>query len=151
MTNKEKSLYFLLNPSTALMKIKKEEWVLRIGVFGTFLGHGVFALMGKQSWIPYFTSVGIAETAAQTLLVFIGMLDLVVAVLALLWPLRIVLVWATFWGFLTALIRPIAGEPIWDFVERSANWAAPLALLAIQGLPRSMQDLFQVRKNGGGK
>lgn len=124
------------------MKIKKEEWILRIGVFGAFLGHGVFALMGKQSWIPYITAVGISDAAAQTLLPLIGMLDVVVAVLALLWPLRIVLVWATFWGFLTALIRPIAGDPIWDFVERTANFAAPLALLAVQGFPRSMAEFF---------
>ena len=32
-------------------KAKIAEWILRIGVFGTFLGHGIFALMIKQSWI----------------------------------------------------------------------------------------------------
>jgi len=32
------------------------------------------------------------------------------------------------WGFWTALVRPLVGEPIWDFVERWANWGAPLAL-----------------------
>lgn len=31
-------------------------------------------------------------------------------------------------GFLTALARPLAGQPIWDFVERWANWGAPLSL-----------------------
>ena len=74
-----------------MVGIKKEEWILRIGVFGAFLGHGAFALMGKQSWIPYITAVGISDTAAQTLLPLIGMLDVVVAVLALFWPLRIIL------------------------------------------------------------
>lgn len=124
--------------------IKKEEWILRIGVSGTFLGHGVFALMGKQSWIPYLTAVGISDAMARSLLPLIGMLDLVVAVLVLLWPLRIVLVWATIWGFLTALIRPVAGEPVWDLVERSSNWAAPLALLVIQGFPTSVRDFLSV-------
>ncbi len=128
-----------------MVGIKKEEWILRIGVSGAFLGHGVFALMGKQSWIPYITAVGISDAAAQTLLPLIGMLDLVVAVLALLWPLRIVLVWATLWGFLTALIRPIAGDPVWDFVERTANFAAPLALLVVQGFPRSIAEFFTIR------
>jgi len=46
----------------------------------------------------------------------------------LLKPIKSVLLWAAFWGFWTALVRPIVGQPIWDFVERSANWGAPLAL-----------------------
>ena len=111
----------------------KVEWILRIGVFGTFLGHGVFALTVKQSWIHYFTAVGISEASATTLLPLIGLMDVSVAIFALIKPIRVVLVWASIWGFITALIRPISGEPIWDFVERSANWAAPLALLYLRG------------------
>lgn len=121
----------------------KQEWILRVGIFGTFLGHGVFALQGKQSWITLITSVGFSEATAASLLPMIGVLDITVAVLALLWPIRIVLIWAVLWGFSTALIRPIAGEPIWDFVERTANWAAPLALLVIEGLPKKIKDLFE--------
>ena len=109
-------------------KAKIAEWILRIGIFGTFLGHGIFALMIKKSWIPYFTSVGISESAAMTLLPLIGIIDVIVAVSVLIRPIKIILIWAALWGFVTALIRPISGEPIWDFVERSSNWAAPLAL-----------------------
>ena len=122
--------------------LKKIEWILRIAVFGTFLGHGVFALLGKQSWIPYFISVGISETNAIVLLPLIGVLDILVAVSALIKPMRAVLIWATLWAFATALIRPISGEPIWDFVERTANWAAPLALLYLRGLPKRLKELF---------
>ncbi|MBI5389634.1 hypothetical protein HZB01_04630 [Candidatus Woesearchaeota archaeon] len=122
--------------------LRSVEWVLRIAVFGTFLGHGIFALMVKKSWLPYFTSVGIPEPTAMTLLPLIGVLDVIVAAFALLMPLRIVLIWATFWGFATALIRPISGEPIWDFVERTANWAAPLALLYLRGIPKRVRELF---------
>ena len=32
--------------------------ILRIGVFGTFLGHGLVALQGNPAWIPYLTTVG---------------------------------------------------------------------------------------------
>ena len=122
---------------------KDPEWILRLGIFGAFLGHGVFALGVKASWLPYFASVGIAESTATTLLPMIGALDLLVAFLVLVKPLKVVLVWATFWGFLTALIRPISGDPIWDFVERWANWTAPLALLALQGFPKSLKDWFK--------
>jgi hypothetical protein len=30
---------------------------------------------------------------------------------------------------MTAVARVTAGDPVWDFVERAANWAAPLALM----------------------
>src|SRR3989344_1154414 len=122
--------------------LKKVEWILRFGIFGTFLGHGVFALLVKQSWIPYFTSVGISEANAIVLLPLIGVLDILVAVSVLIKPIRAVLIWATSWAFATALIRPISGEPIWDFVERTANWAAPLALLYLRGLPKRLEELF---------
>ena len=125
-------------------KGKITEWILRIGVFGTFLGHGVFALQGKNSWIPLITPFGFSESTAATLLPIIGTKDFIVAFFALLLPLRIILIWATLWAFATALARPIAGDPIWDFVERWANWAAPLALLALHAFPKKLKELFAV-------
>jgi len=123
--------------------ISDPQWILRLGIFGTFLGHGIFALQGKKNWIPYFATVGIGEAAAQTLLPIIGAMDVVVALVVLFYPLRVALVWASLWGFLTALIRPLSGEPVWDFVERWANWAAPLALLAWQGFPKKWKELIK--------
>ncbi len=112
---------------------EKAEWILRIGIFGTFIGHGVFALMIKESWIPYFTGLGFTESFAITALPLIGLFDIVIGTWILCKPNKYVLGWAAFWGFWTALIRPLAGDffspDIWDFVERWANWAAPLALL----------------------
>jgi len=119
---------------------KKIEWILRIAVAGEFIGHGVFGLQAKQSWIPYFTSVGISADTAVTLLPFIGALDIALAILILIKPVRIALLWMTFWAFSTALIRPIAGEPIWDFVERFANIGAPLSLLYLRGIPKNLQE-----------
>jgi hypothetical protein len=119
-----------------------EGW-LRVGIFGSFLGHGVFALQAKQGWLPYFTAVGLTESLGEMLLPLIGVMDLIVAFIALLYPIRIVLAWAAAWGFWTALLRPIAGQPIWDFVERSANFAAPLALLALHGWPRKLKQWFK--------
>ena len=121
------------------------EGLLRVGIFGSFLGHGVFALQVKAGWLPYFTAVGMTEATGAMLLPLIGAMDVVVAVMALFWPLRAILAWAAVWGFWTALLRPIAGQPIWDFIERWANWAAPLALLALQGWPKKARDWWRVR------
>jgi len=118
---------------------KKIEWLLRIGVAGEFIGHGLLAIRGKQDWIGWISQLtGVSIEMATTLLLLIGALDLVVAVVVLIRPVRPILLWAAFWGFWTALVRPIVGESILDFIERSANWAAPLAL-------------YYLLKNGKGK
>lgn len=123
---------------------KKIEWVLRVAVAGEFIGHGVFALQQKAGWFKYFEAVGMSPDMASTLLPYIGVLDLTIAVLVLFWPLRGVVLWAAIWGLWTALIRwPIGPDPLWDFVERSANWGAPLSLLLLLGWPRSLRDLFR--------
>jgi hypothetical protein len=122
------------------MKIDKKivEIILRIGIFGTFLGHGIFAIGVKGSWIPFLTYFGFSIPTASTLMPIIGSIDILIAFVALLKPIRIVLLYAFVWTFLTALMRPLTGYPIWDFVERTANWAVPLALLLLKGIPKSL-------------
>jgi len=122
---------------------KTLEWILRIALFGEFLGHGAFAIQLKPKFLEMLTAfTGITGDLAKTLLITIGYLDITTAFLALIFPFRLLLIWASLWGFLTALARPIAGDPIWDFIERWANWGIPLALLYVRGLPKKAKDLF---------
>ena len=108
---------------------KKIEWALRVGVAGEFLGHGMLALGGKADWIGWIGDmIKVSPEMAGTLLLAIGAMDILVALVVLLRPLKPVLLWAAFWGFWTALVRPLVGQPVWDFIERFANWGAPLAL-----------------------
>jgi len=136
-----------INPSTdsGLTPSKAEwvKWILRIAVAGEFAGHGIFALQGKPAWIDWIHKLTGAEIGtAATLLTLIGLIDLLVALIVLARPIRAVVLWAAFWGFWTALVRPLVGEPIWDFVERWANWGAPLALLLLLGWPKNWKEWF---------
>lgn len=127
-----------------MTNIKKAEWVLRIAVAGEFIGHGVFALQQNVGWIKYFEAVGMSADSAFSLMPYIGAFDLVIAALVLFRPIRIAVLWAAFWGMWTALIRwPIGPDPLWDFVERWANWGAPLALLLLLGWPNRYRDWFR--------
>ncbi|MDP2598354.1 MAG: hypothetical protein Q8P49_00820 [Candidatus Liptonbacteria bacterium] len=123
---------------------KLVSWILRIAIAGEFIGHGVFALQGKKDWIGWFSNFGVSDpgTAAQ-LLLFVGTLDIALAILVLVKPVRLALLWMVFWGFWTALIRPLVGMPVWDFIERWANWGAPLALLLLSGWPKSLKGWFK--------
>ena len=87
----------------------------------------------------------VAPATAAQLLFLIGLSDLLVALIVLVRPVRIVLLWAALWGFWTALVRPIVGEPVWDFIERWANWGAPLALLLLSGWPTG-KEWWMVKK-----
>lgn len=106
------------------------KWILRIAVAGEFAGHGVFAIQGKNAWVGWIQQLTGADVSLAIQLLFVvGVIDLIVALIILVRPISVVLLWAAIWGFWTALVRPIVGEPIWDFIERWANWGAPLALL----------------------
>jgi hypothetical protein len=107
---------------------KKLELILRVAVSMTFLGHGMVALGGSVKWLVYLETAGFSIESAKDVILMIGGLDLVVAALVLFKPYKYVVLWAVIWAFSTALIRPISGESIWAFIERGANWGAPLAL-----------------------
>ena len=106
--------------------------ILRLGIFGTFLGHGIYALQVNPAWINYLLTVGFDIDQARFIMPIIGLLDVILAVWVLIKPNKYVLFWMVFWAFLTALMRPISGGSIIDFVERSANWMAPFALLYLR-------------------
>ncbi|OGZ45541.1 MAG: hypothetical protein A3C84_04160 [Candidatus Ryanbacteria bacterium RIFCSPHIGHO2_02_FULL_48_12] len=123
------------------MHTKLVEWTLRISVAGEFIGHGVFALQAKKDWVGWFAQFGVSDAGTATQLLFmIGLMDIALAILILLRPVRLALLWMVLWGFWTALLRPLVGLPVWDFVERWANWGAPLALLLLVGWPRSLRE-----------
>ena len=136
----------MIKKTLKLAESMKISLILRIGVFGTFLGHGIFALGVKMSWVPFITFFGFSTNTAMEMLPIIGAIDIVVAVLALFLPMRVVFIYAFIWAFFTALMRPVVGMPIWDFVERTANWATPLAMIYLQGLPRNIKQLFESRE-----
>lgn len=109
------------------------DMILRIGVFGTFLGHGILALQVNPAWIRFLLMAGFTSEQAQIVMPMIGTLDIVLAIWVLFKPNKYILIWMVFWAFLTALMRPLSGASLLQFVERSANWAAPLALLYLRG------------------
>ena len=111
--------------------LSRLEWFLRIGVFLTFLGHGVFAFSGNTYWLPYLTIFGFSEDIALQLMSIIGVVDILVAISILLKPYKIVVLYALLWAFTTALMRLISGESIWSFIERGANWIVPLCLYLV--------------------
>lgn len=126
------------------MNTKLIGWILRIAVAGEFIGHGAFALQHRQQWIAWISQAsGANALLAAKLLTLIGVFDLLVALIVLVRPVPAILLCAVLWGFWTALVRPLVGEAFWEFVERWANWGAPLALLLIRGWPTTLREWWK--------
>jgi len=96
-------------------------------------------------WISLLTTFGLTNEQAMCLMPFIGVLDFFVALTILLFPIRLVIIWAVFWTFMTALSRPISGLSVLEFVERASNWSLPIVLLLSQGVPKNIKGLFTIR------
>jgi hypothetical protein len=116
-------------------------WMLRLACAAEFVGHGAFGILTKAAWVPYFGVVGIPPELAWKLMPLIGTVDITIGLsVGFIRPVRVLLLYMAVWGLLTATMRPLAGEPIWEFVERIPNWAIPLAFLCVRGFGRSRQE-----------
>lgn len=110
-------------------------WFLRVGLALCFIGHGMVAIGVNEPWLGFFTPFGLDENAGRALMPVIGWLDVVVAVFLVVrpdlsfLPARAWIVWALMWTTITALMRPVTGGDVFDFLVRGTNWGPALALL----------------------
>ena len=117
--------------------------MFRFSVLMEFLGHGAFGIMTKASWVPYFGVFGISEATAYRLMPVIGTIDITMCLVGFLSPRRAVLVYMTFWGLFTAVLRPLAGESFWEVLDRAGNYGVPLAFLLLSGLGRTWKEWLE--------
>ena len=116
------------------MTLTRLEWLLRLAVAGAFVGHGAYgAVVAKSSWFGYFAAVGISQSVvtANELMRVVGTAEIAAGLLALVLPIPALLVLMACWKVFSELLRPIAGELGWEFVERASNLVAPLALAVV--------------------
>lgn len=118
------------SPSTG-SSVRAIEWTLRAGAALCFIGHGAFGVITKQAWVPYFAVVGIGPDAAYRWMPVIGTLDILFGILTFVQPRAALLVWMTAWALWTASLRPLAGEPFWEALERAGNYGVPFVLLLL--------------------
>ena len=121
---------------------RKLHWILRLGVVGCFIGHGAYGLLTKEAWVPYFGLVGIDQAWAYRLMPWIGAMDISLGLTMAVVPLPIVLLHLIVWGTWTAALRPLSGDPVWEFFERAGNYGVPLAFLVLAGVPRRLRGWF---------
>jgi hypothetical protein len=119
-------------------------WLLRLATAGAFLGHGAYgAAMAKPGWYPFLAALGADRAAvdAHALVLWAGGFEMLLGLLALMWPVRALLLFLCVWKAGSEFVwYPLVGLPAWEFVERWSNYTAPLALLLVRGWPTTWRD-----------
>lgn len=123
-----------LNPGGLTAPAHNMHIALRVASAMCFIGHGTFGIITKPIWCNYFAVFGIGHDLAYQLMPVLGTVDILMGLSLLFYPTRAVLAWLVVWGAVTALLRPISGEPVGEFIERAGNYGAPLALLLLSAL-----------------
>lgn len=126
------------------MWVMQAYWALRVGAALCFIGHGAFGFLAKPAWVPYFGVVGIPEAWALKLMPLVGAVDVTVGMAVLFAPRALPLAYMTVWALWTALLRPLAGESVFETLERAGNYGVPLALLLMTAMPWSWKNVTQV-------
>jgi len=116
-----------------LQNDRKIYYTLRFAAAMCFIGHGTFGIITKQIWCNYFALFGISHDMAYRLMPWLGIVDILMGISLLIYPTRAVLLWLLIWGSITALFRPLSGEPFAEFIERAGNFGVPLALVILCG------------------
>jgi hypothetical protein len=100
--------------------------VLRLTTILLLFGHGALGLlMHKPLYGTQYAFIGLHGTGIEPL---IGGFECSLALAVLLKPVRGLLVGVVIWKLATEALNPIAGSPIWVFVEHGGSYSAPLAL-----------------------
>ena len=96
---------------------------------------------GSSVGAAYAAAVGISPDtlAAYSPTPLAGWFECALGLLVLFWPMRGVLLFVFAWKLGTEALRPLAGEPIWEFIERGGSYGAPLALAWIQDWRRTTE------------
>ena len=134
-------------PQLTRERSKVLAWMLRLATAGMLVGHGAYgAIMEKPGWYDFFSTIGVDKAAVDrhSLLTLGGGFEIVLGIAALIYPMRALLLFIGVWKFGSEFVYwPLAKKPAFEFVERWANYTAPLALLLVRGWPRSWRDWFQ--------
>jgi hypothetical protein len=121
---------------------QKVHYTLRIAIAMCFIGHGAFGIITKPVWCNYFAVFGMSSGLSYQIMPVVGCFDILLGIIMLIYPLRAIPVWLVIWGVFTALLRPLSGEPLAEFIERAGNFGAPLAFMFLAGGSTNIRGWF---------
>jgi hypothetical protein len=116
-----------LRPMTPGLKVP-----LRIVLVATvallLIGHGGLGIGGKPGLTAHYEALGLASDAAATVTPLVGWLEVLLVAILMLRPSAGLALFVVSWKLATESLWLVDGAPVWELIERSGSYAAPLAL-----------------------
>lgn len=115
-------------------RARQMAWIMRISIALLLIGHGGFGIWAhKKEWFDFFGYISIdqATVASVHLSQWVGAAEMGLGLAVLICPFYHLLLFVLVWKVGTELLRPLVGQPIYQFIERGGDYALPLALLWI--------------------
>ncbi len=116
-------------------------WVMQGSIALLLIGHGGLGIFAdKKEWYDFFGWFGIskATVSSQHLMQWVGIFEVALGIAVLVKPLRWLLVSVLVWKVGTELLRPLVGQPNFQFIERAGDYVLPVALLWVLASLRSV-------------
>lgn len=95
------------------------------------IGHGGLGIGNKPGLIKHWGLLNLPVPNIRAFTRFVGAMETAVGLLVLRWPFVVLLVAISIWKMATEAIFITAGEPFWEWIERSGSYVAPLALALV--------------------
>lgn len=121
-------------------------WVMQGSIALLLIGHGGLGLFAdKKEWFDFFGWFGIsaASVSANHLMQWVGLFEVALGVAVLVKPLRGLLWFILVWKVGTELLRPLVGQPNFQFIERAGDYVLPVTLLWVLVWLRSATHAWQ--------
>jgi hypothetical protein len=104
----------------------KIAWILRLTTVFLLIGHGALNLLVRK---PLFiTQYGMLGLHGPWVEPMVGAFEFILALAVLIQPGFGLLLSVLVWKLATEALSPMAGSPIWVFIEHGGSYAAPLGL-----------------------
>jgi len=115
----------LSEPEEGLQRIEFQ-WVLQLTTILLLVGHGMLGLHVHKALFGFqYAAIGFQSRFVESI---VGVLECLLAGVVLFRPTTGLLVGVLLWKLASEALNPIAGAPIWVFIEHGGSYAAPLAL-----------------------
>ena len=117
-------------PALDAARRRRVALVLRATTVLLLAGHGALGcLVVKPLLGHHYASIGLPGAAAEP---WVGWFEIALAAAVAARPTVALLLGVVTWKLATEALNPIAGSPVWVFIEHGGSYAAPLALAVLQ-------------------
>ena len=114
-------------------RLRVSALVLRLAIALALIGHaGLGVFQQKAGLLEMYARVGLpSRIEGIPLAAMIGWFELTLAAAILLKPFRALLVFVCVYKITSGLLYPVSGSYWWEFIERGADYMAPIALILV--------------------